>query len=305
MWVEVRCMRLRTVSIAAVVCLATTVPAHAEYAAGVQLFRFKGIRISESSGLAESWRTPGIYWTHNDSPDVGPNLLGNFFGVGPDGTTITEFSLRGSVNVDWEDMAIGPGSSGEASSLYFADFGDNYEARPFVVIYEVSEPAVNPATPVVDIVPTAVHVLAYEDGPHNAETFLVDPRDGSFAIVTKDNDGHSGLYEVAVPAPPGPPRLMARTAELDVTAIATGSSLTTTGGAIAPDRSRLVIRTYHEAFEWELGTQTLAAALSAPPLRIALPTTQQGEAITYTADSVALLTSSEGTFGPVHRLDPL
>lgn len=298
-------MRFRTILIASSVCLASTLPAHADYAAGIQLFRFQGIRISESSGLAESWRTPNIYWTHNDSPNPGVGLLGNFFGVGPDGATITEFALRGSINLDWEDMAVGPSTMGDSTSLYFADFGDNNEVRPFVVIYEVIEPVVNAATPLVDIIPTAAHVLVYEDGPHNAETFLVDPRDASFAVVTKDNDGHSGLYEAALQAPAGALRLMTRTAELDVSALATGSSLTTTGGAIAPDRSRLVIRTYLEAFEWELGDRTLADALGTPPIRIELPTTRQGEAITYTADSVALLTSSEGIFGPVHRFDPL
>jgi len=287
-------------STAALLCTALVTPARAAYGPAELLFTFKGGVITESSGIAQSRLDPSITFTHNDS---GENL-GRFFAVDPSGVTVTEFAVRGSLSADWEDMASGPGVDG-APSLFFADIGDNYEFRTVVQIYEVAEPLVEPGTPSAVVLPARAHLLAFEDGPHNAESFLVDPRDGAFAIVTKDADGQSGIYVADPIGASGVPRLLRRVASVrfdQLASQATSSGFQSTGGDIAPDRSKLVVRTYLEAFEWELGERTLAEAVAQPPLRIDLPVTRQGEAIAYTNDAEAMLISSEGAFAPVHRL---
>jgi hypothetical protein len=274
---------------------------HGGYRTGEVVFHFADGAIAESSGLTHSSRQAGVWFTHNDSGDN--RGRGRFFAVGPSGNTLTTFQVAASLNIDWEDMARGPGADG-SSALFFGDFGDNFEFRTIVQIYEVPEPLAG-EQPEVQVKPTATHALAFEDGPHNAETLLVDPADGTFYIVTKDADGKSGVYAAAKTSMGGAPRVLRRIADLDVQSLAnqaSGSSLQTTGGDIAPDRSRVVIRTYDRAFEWRLGALPLDAALDAVPLSVALPTTQQGEAITYSADSADLFTSSEGRFAPVHRI---
>lgn len=287
-------------SMPALLCVLMVVPAHAAYGPAELLFTFKGGEITESSGIAQSRLDPSITFTHNDS---GENL-GRFFAVDRSGFTVTEYALRGSLSADWEDMASGPGVDG-VPSLFFADMGDNYEFRTVVQIYEVAEPIVQLGMPSAVVMPTRAHLLAFEDGPHNAESFLVDPRDGAFAIVTKDADGQSGVYVADPIGASGAPRLLRRVAGIrfdQLASQATTSARESTGGDIAPDRSRLVVRTYLEAFEWELGTRTLAEAVAQAPLRIALPTTRQGEAIAYTNTADALLISSEGALAPVHRV---
>lgn len=277
-------------------------PARASYPDATLLFSFTDPQITESSGLVRSSLDDEVLFTHNDSGDNGN--LGRFFAVGPQGQTLTEFALTPSINGDWEDMAAGPGADG-GPALFFADIGDNYEFRTTVQIYEVAEPVIEQGSAFSESRPSRVHLITFEDGPHNAETFLVDPRDGSFAIVTKDADGKSGLYVADPIAVAGAPRLLRRVADIDFAALASdasGAGRSSTGGDIAPDRSRLVVRTYLEAFEWPLGEASLADAVRADPTRIPLPPTRQGEAITYSNDGSALLTSSEGRFAPVHML---
>lgn len=285
--------------------IAGLAPAQAAYEPGRVLFTFTDPQITESSGLTRSTLNDGIFFTHNDSGDNGN--LGRFFAVNTSGATVTEFALTPTGNADWEDMSTGTGSDGEPA-LFFADIGDNYEFRTAVQIYEVPEPKIVPGVPFAELRPTRMHLLVFEDGPHNAETFLVDPRDGSMAIVTKHPSGNSGIYVADLLGPSGAPRLLRRTATIrfdQLGSVATNAAREATGGDIAGDRSRLVVRTYLEAFEWQLGDRTLAEAVAQPPTRLALPTSRQGEAIAYSQDGASILTSSEGTYAPVHILEGL
>jgi hypothetical protein len=149
-----------------------------------------------------------------------------------------------------------------------------------------------------------VTYLIYPDGQHDAETFIVHPKTGQLIVVTKDPAGKSGVYVASGTG------LMTKTADIDFTTIARPeresdfdgtSRLSTTGGDISPDGKRLVIRTYVEAFEWDI-SKGIAAGLKAKPTRIALPFTRQGEAIAYSRDGSALITTSEQLPAPVHRL---
>ena len=280
----------------------TTVPstAHAYQPAEI-LFTFQDNSIAESSGLASSSQ-PDILFTHNDSGDQA-----RFFAVGPDGETRATFLIVGAVAVDWEDVARGPGADG-SPALFFADIGDNSHVHPFIAIYEVPEPVIDGSSP--DDVRTVLarrHVLVYEDlGRHDAETLLVDVAAyGRFAIITKDRLGNSLLFEAEGP-PDDPIRVLRRTADLPLWSFApivVEPGVEATGGDIAPDRSRFVVRTYWYAFEWILGPdRSLAEALGEAPAVIELPETIQGEAIAYTAGGTDLLISSEGTGAPVHIL---
>jgi hypothetical protein len=80
--------------------------------------------------------------------------------------------------------------------------------------------------------------------------------------------------------------------------------LATTGGDVSRDGSRVVVRTYSDAYEWQVSGGDVAGALTltAPRTRIPLPPTAQGEAVGYARDSRTLWVSSEGAGAPVHRL---
>ncbi len=57
-----------------------------------------------------------------------------------------------------------------------------------------------------------------------------------------------------------------------------------TGAAVSPDRSRVVLRTYAEAYEWDVTDGDVVKAITSGVPRVTpLPDEPQGEAIAYTA----------------------
>lgn len=261
------------------------------YAPAVELCRLQDPGVSESSGVSASSASDDILFTHNDSGDGA-----RFFALDRTGATAATFTVADAGADDWEDMARGLTADGRPA-LFFADIGDNFRRRPTVTVYEVAEPTVSGGS-AGDAALVARHRLRYEDGAHDAETLLVDPRSRELLVVTKDRDGLSGVYRAA----PGD-ELLRRVAEIrfDRLVRRSGSyAKAATSGDISPDGQRVVVRTPFEAFEWEVGGDGVAAAFARTPRRIALPETQQGEAIAYTRDGRSLVTTSEGVGAPVH-----
>jgi hypothetical protein len=79
----------------------------------------------------------------------------------------------------------------------------------------------------------------------------------------------------------------------------------TTGGDIARDGSRLVIRTYTHAYEWELaGAAPDKNWWLQAPRKWLLPSEKQGEAIAYAPDNRTLLCTSEKIPAPLDEIEP-
>src|SRR5207247_1030146 len=97
------------------------------------------------------------------------------------GVLLAEFDLGGATNVDWEDIAVGPCSSG--TCVFLGDTGDNDMNRTQYAVYRVAEP--DPAAGAKQMVPSTRLPFVYPDGPHNAEALLVHPTTGDVYVVTK------------------------------------------------------------------------------------------------------------------------
>lgn len=273
--------------------------------AAEEVCRFSDDRITESSGLVPAHRDDRVLFTHNDSGDEA-----RFFAVDDRCRTLATYVLQGVDAVDWEDMASGPGPDGR-QVLWFGDIGDNAMTRPEISVQRVLEPAAGRRGTFA--VPSTAFRLAYEDGAHDAETLLADPETGQLLVVTKTYAGLSVVYAAPVELVPDEVNVLTRVGEVLLPPSGTEggpvgpvSQLATTGGDVAPDGSRVVVRTYTDAYEWEVGEEGLSGALTAgaPYARTPLPPTAQGEAIGYGADSRTLWVSSEGAGAPVHRLRP-
>ncbi|WP_179282411.1 hypothetical protein [Streptosporangium subroseum] len=239
------------------------------------LFHFKDKRITESSGLAVSPTRKDIYYTHNDS-SAGPV----FFAVGPDGRTRATFTLQGAVARDWEAMATSKDPKTGQGILWFADIGDNFDgAWPDISVYKVAEP-----TSMRDaVIPAVRYRFHYEDGGHNAESVMVDPRTGRLYIVTKQFSG--AIYRA-------PKQL--RTDRINVLRKVGDAPIMATDAAYAPDGSSFVVRTYFSATVYRAPGKEIA--------RVSMPSLDQAESIAYTADGKALLVGSEGKNSPVYRV---
>jgi hypothetical protein len=247
-------------------------------------------RINESSGLAVSTRDPTRLWTHNDSGDTA-----RIFALGPpvDGKcpTVGVINMRGVDAFDAEDLAPGPNST-----LWLADIGDNIGQRQRIVLDRVIEPvAIRGETSE----PAQRFRFAYPDGPHNAEALLVGPRTGQVVIVTKGSSGTPRVYEApgrpAAGTGPAPAdvRKLSGSGELDAPGSG-GAFEAITGGAVSPDGSVIVLRTYLDAYVYPVAGDDLVAALHTTPRRIGLPPQPQGEGVAFAADGKSILLSSEG-----------
>lgn len=203
---------------------------------------------------------------------------------------------------DVEDMASGPDGR-----LWLADTGDNGRRRETVALIAMDR----------DTGAGELHRLTYPDGPHDAETVLVQ-RDGTPLIVTKEVFGAGNVYRpvggVAVGdlASPGPTPLE-KVGTLDVSATngvddaTTGSGTTApavhstmfTGGAVSPDGTVAAVRSYSDVFLFSAPDGDLATAFAAgPAVRAHVPEQPQGESVAFTEDG-DLLIASEAREGPV------
>ena len=260
----------------------------------VNLGTVRSAEVTEASGIVASPDHPGVWWTHNDSGDTA-----RFFALREDGSVAATFTVAGATATDWEDIAVGPDPSHpDRPSVYLADIGDNTRSRTEIVIHRVSEP--DPARPgdatVADDFP--LH-LRYPDGPHDAETLIVDHDRGELVIVTKDWSmaGRSEVYRADVAAPgPGPVTLdHVATVELPPATLVTG-------GDLSPDGTVVALRSYDgvRLYPRPAG-QPSWNAFASTPCPVAIEGEKQGEAVGFAPDGRSLVTISEGKQPVLHR----
>ena len=234
--------------------------------------------LGEISGAAVSRSHPGVLWVHNDSgDDAAVSALRR------DGTLLARITFPDLTARDWEDMAIGPGPGG-GDYLYLADIGDNTTSRPSVLIHRVGEPA-----PVAGPVAGGETLeITYPDGPAEAESLLVDPDTGDMVILGKALSGMTPVWETPSGAPWGS-SVMAELRgriPLGTFALATGADA---------DATRIVVRTYDEAFLWDRSPgSSLAATLLGPGCRVARISEPQGEAVALAEEGFYTLSEGVG-----------
>jgi hypothetical protein len=253
---------------------------------GEAVCEFNDPRAVELSGLVTS--ATG-YVAINDSNDDPARIRIFFFDRGCGLTRTVGYPSPGAR--DPEDLAVAADGT-----LWVADIGDNFtntadNRRRTVALWKLPPGA---GTPV-------VHRLAYPDGPHDAEALLLDGA-GTPVIVTKEPSGVAGIYIPAGPLQPdtttGVPLTRAGTFTPGRTAtpnfLGSLGEAMVTGGATAPDGRRIALRTYADAYEWDVPDGDVVKAITTGTPRItALSGEPQGESIAYTRDGKSLLTVSD------------
>lgn len=253
----------------------------------------------EVSGLAASRRSPGVLWAHSDSGNS-PAL----YAIDEDGTLLAAYTLDGAVNVDWEDLAIGPGPVPGVDYLYVGDTGNNNLLRASLTIYRVPEPVValgqTPVTTTLSGV-DALQVMypLFLVTNYDCETLWVDPVSADLYLVTKDTTGNrdggvSAVFAFPAPHGTGPPVTMTQ-----VASIALGTLLPNlaVGGDLAVDGSGALLKTYDKVLYWpRAGGQSWADALLGQPCVLPYIFEVQGEALAFDATATGYYTASEQAF---------
>ncbi|PWR05614.1 hypothetical protein DKT68_26080, partial [Micromonospora acroterricola] len=202
---------------------------------------------------------------------------------------------------DTEDLALSP----NGATLWIADTGDNAtskERRKRVALW--SMPVTGAKQPV-------LHRLSYPEGkPHDAEALLIG-NDGKPLIITKVTSGKAEIFTPAAALKNGDtdPVPMRKVGDIALPQTDTENPLNTfgrvaiTGAARSPDGARVVLRTYADAFEYDVAGGDIVGALTTGKPRVTPLTDPFGEAISYTSDGKTFLTVSDG--GQFSEEDPV
>lgn len=262
----------------------------ANFLTGQNIGAIQQAAITEASGLVASRTFADVFWTHNDSGDTA-----RVFAMNAQGQHLGIYNLTGTANVDYEDIAIGPGPASGVDYLYVGDIGDNGHARSSIQVYRVAEPTVSSTqSPVtVNLSGSQTITLVYPDGQRDAEALLVDPMNGDLYVITKDAPA-SRIYRAAYP------QATSGTATLQFMGTLPYSGVT--GGDISPNGQEILVRTHDTVRLYQRpvgGNLWDALAGTAQVLPYTVET--QGEAITFDRSGLDYYTTSEGAAAPVYR----
>ncbi|MFF3865175.1 hypothetical protein [Micromonospora sp. NPDC001898] len=203
--------------------------------------------------------------------------------------------------LDTEDLALSP----DGAKLWIADIGDNITSttrRARVAVW--SMPADGSARPV-------LHRLSYPEGkPHDAEALLISD-DGKPLIITKVASGKAEIFRPvgALKSGETSPVPMEKVGEIGLPKTNTDTRMglfgrvAVTGAARSPDGTKVVLRTYADAFEYDVSNGDIVGALTGGKPRVTPLTDPFGEAISYTPDGKSFVTVSDG--GELAPDDPI
>jgi hypothetical protein len=239
-------------------------------------------QMTELSGLVA---TPEGYVLINDSNSNAENIKVFF---------VDQACRRRSVAVypprprDPEDLALQ--SDG---TLWVADTGDDLinPSRPNIALWKVPPGGAGKMT---------LFRFQYPDGPHDCEALLL-AKENTPIFVTKVVTGPAGVY---VPDgaldPSGRAVPLKKVGQFQPQRTGTDNPLgvpgqnSVTGGANAPDGKRVALRTYADAYEWDVPDGDVVKAITTSKPRITpLPREPQGEGIAYTPDGASFLTVAD------------
>jgi len=277
----------RTAILVIAVMLAVLAPAPAFAGdSATEVCRITDPAVTEASGLAV---VPGGYLVENDS-NPEPRKTRLFYL--DDKCAVTRSIGYPTTARDPEDLAVD-----RKGVVWIADIGDNSplsggsgKRRTTIALWTLAPGAKS----------LKIHRLRYPDGePRDAEALLIDGQ-GRPVIVTKEPGGE--VFRLDGPLPTDNPE------GADLTAIGhfqpsrTGTdnplgfigSALITGGAVSADGTKAVVRTYSDAYEFDVPDGDVAKAITTgEPLVTPLPDEPQGEAIAYSPDGASYLTVSD------------
>jgi hypothetical protein len=251
--------------------------------------------LTETSGIAASRSTEGVVWAHNDSgSDAAVHA------VGVDGADLGTWTLDGIGALDWEDLAMGPGTDLAGDYLYIGDIGDNLAFRPNVTVYRVAEPdlsSLGTSNGPISVGAIERFVLEYPTPGIDAEALAVDPYSGDLFVLTKER-GRSEVYRAAAGD-----LIDGTVVNLDLVATldlpdqgqVTAADFTTDGTVIG-------LRGYEQVWLFSREDANAAAAFAVEPCTAPSPDEIQGEAFTFDPFSPSYFTISEGSNPEVFRV---
>lgn len=243
------------------------------------LCELENSHVTESSGVAASHRTNGIYWTHNDSGD-GANL----YAFDEEGKDLGTYTLQNVKAIDWEDMASAKING--VCYLYVGDIGDNARIRSEIVVYRLREPEARRGNHKIKDFDT--YRLKYPDGAHDCEALMVSPK-GDLFLITKERSSQPSVYRATI-RNSKESYTLTKLGELSMENPVRVNRLVT-GADMSSDGKYVVVRTYFTAYLYD---NLEGRWFEKIPRLLRIPFEEQGEGICFDGFNNRLLTTSEG-----------
>lgn len=236
------------------------------------------MRIDEASGIAASFKTEGILYTHNDSGGKPVVYTLNSRGLMP-----TQLVLDGVKNRDWEDIAVSRDPKDARSYIFVGEIGDNNARYSSVFVYRFEEPAL--LDTLISIRKIDRIEIQYEDGPRDAEALFVDPKKGDIYIISKREE-KVGLYQVVYPQSYTEINIAKKVATLPLSMV--------TAADICPKGKYILVKTYTGVMRYtRSGKTSIAKAMGKKPKPMPYKIEPQGEAIGWDYNGKGYFTLSE------------
>ncbi|OKS87712.1 hypothetical protein [Mucilaginibacter polytrichastri] len=264
----------------------------------VTMGRLQDKLMDETSGMAASAINPDIFYVHNDSGDTS-----RFFAINAEGKLKATYYYHGMAGGkfgvwDCEDIAVGPGPAKNKSYIYLGDIGDNGATHKNSTIYRFNEPKIT-AKDSVSNINAAVLYLKYPDGPRDAETLMVDPLEKLLYIVSKRQDSVT-VYTTPLLFKNGDTVTLTKQCRLYFKGLRPLRWIT--AGDISADGKQILLKSYVNVYYWQRQPgETVWQAMLRKPKELPYEQEHQGEAIAFTRDGKAYLTTSEGVYAPIYK----
>jgi hypothetical protein len=249
----------------------------------------------EASGLTSSRNNDRVLWSLNDNGNAA-----SIYAFDTQARHLATYELSGASNIDWEDIAIGPGPAAGVDYLYIGDIGGNIVPRSSVTIYRLPEPPVYLRQYISPVTRRPTNftpiTLTYPDGLHDAESLLVDPLTGDLFVATKEFSITRFYKATAAQLQAGAGALtLARTIFFDQAS----------GAAVSPTGREIIIRQENFARLYQRSpTQSIDQALGGPLIPIPVigeSVEPNGESVSFDAIGQHYFTISEGANQPLYR----
>lgn len=237
--------------------------------------------LQEISGLVTGRKNPEMVYFVEDRSNKNEVYLFSHFGE-----KFGKIMLDGVENIDWEDIAIGPGHEEGEQYIYVADIGDNGAIRDNIRIIRFIEPQIedfeNDELAIQDF---DIITLKYPDGARDAETLLLDPKTLDLIIITK-REVVARVYQIKYPYS------TSETNELTFVGLLPMKRLL--GGDVDATGNQILLKNKSTVYYWSNNNGSVLNTLfKSAPVSVYYIPEPQGESIGFTADGEGYLTISE------------
>lgn len=236
--------------------------------------------VNEASGIADSKINPGYLWVQEDSGNP-PQL----FLVDHAAATVKKIFIKGASNIDWEDLALADGPDAAKKYIYIGEIGDNDAVHTVSAFYRFEEPvAATDTVRAFDLIR-----FSYDDGPRDAEAFIIDNITKDIYIITK-REASSRLYKIGYPYSTATVNTAVFLQSLPYNGVVSA--------AVSNDGKGIIVKTYPALYYYSRSSgETIAQSLQKTYTTLAYQLEPQGEAVTFALDNSGFYTLSEKGLG--------